>query len=105
MVEINVIDEPSTLGADLEKTITVYENAIGHYAARARRIIGSGDGTIRAIENLVTTAGIQKGFKVLRDRGQMDSTFEALVIRHCDQFSSTAVEAARWRLDNAYNLT
>jgi hypothetical protein len=42
---------------------------------------------------------------VLRDRGQMDSTFEALVIRHYDKFSPTAVEAARWRLDNAHNLT
>lgn len=68
-------------------------------------MIDDGGGAIKAIQSLIPTADIQKGFKVLRDSGQMNSAFEVLLTRHQDKLSPAAVASARWRLDNTHNLT
>jgi len=47
---------------------------------------------------------LQQGFKVLRDREQLDKTFEAVVVRFQDLFGRDAIEAAKWRLAHPYNL-
>jgi hypothetical protein len=38
-------------------------------------------GEIEALSRLVVSADLQQGFKVLRDRNQLDKTFESLVDR------------------------
>jgi hypothetical protein len=40
---------------------------------------------------------LQQGFKVLRDSGQLDQTFEAVVVHFRDFFRDNVVQAAQWR--------
>lgn len=61
-------------------------------------------GAVEALSRLAESADLQKGFRILRDRDQLDSTFEALIVRHEGLFRRNVVEAARWRLDNANAL-
>ena len=88
---------------DVEKTIAVYENEIGGFANRTRNMI-SQHGPLEALSRLVISPDLQKGFKILRDRGLLQTTFEALVVRHQDLFDTSVVEAAKWRLENPHQL-
>ena len=91
------------LAQEIERTIDIYEQLIGQRATRTRSMIeryGQND----ALSRLMVSADLQKGFKVLRDRGRLDDSFEALVVRYEGSFSREAVEAARWRLERAQEL-
>ena len=93
----------SVFQEEVEQVIQVYEKAIGHAATRTRPMIRD-YGEIGALSKLVVSADLQKGFKVLRDSGQIDKTFEALVVRFKDLFRTDVVGAAQWRLDHPYDL-
>jgi hypothetical protein len=93
----------SELAAEVETTIQVYEELIEEYAARTRDMIER-YGHVAAIERLMISPDLQRGFRVLRDRGRLWDSFESLVAANEDLFSGEAVEAARWRLDNADEL-
>ena len=93
----------SALLREIDVAITLYERVIGAPAARTRQMIER-HGAIEALSQLVVSADLQSGFKVLRDRDQLDSTFEALIVRHEDLFRKNVVEAAQWRLKNASHL-
>lgn len=93
----------TTLLAEIESVIVLYEDAIGGFAARTRQMIQR-DGAINALSKLVVSAKLQRGFKALRDREQLENTFEALVVKYSDCFPREVVQAARWRLDNPYEL-
>lgn len=90
----------SALSRETDRVINLYEAEIGVPAARTRRMIER-HGTIEALSRLVVSADLQSGFKILRDRDQLNSTFEALIVRHEDLFRKNVVEAAQWRLKNA----
>lgn len=92
-----------TLLSEVEDVIVVYENLIGNPAARTRQMIQD-IGIIPALSKLVISPDLQQGFRVLRDRNQLEHSFEALVVKYANAFSKNVVEAARWRLDNAYKL-
>lgn len=88
---------------EVDAAITIYERASGHYARATREMIKV-HGTIEALSRLAVSAELQQGFRVLRDRGQLDRTFETIIVRYPDEFRSDVVGAAQWRLDNANNL-
>ena len=92
-----------TLERETEEAIVLYEKAIGRPASRTRTMIES-HGTVDALSRLILSADLQKGFKVLRDTGQLAVTFKALVVRHTDKFGREVVEAAQWRLDHPHQL-
>jgi len=89
--------------AAVEHAVQQYEKAIGHVASRTRPMIEQ-YGAVEALSRLVVSADLQQGFKVLRDRGQLDNTFEAVVVRFQHLFRPDAVQAAKWRLDHPYDL-
>ena len=89
--------------AEVEQVIRLYERAIGHAATRTWPMIER-YGEIEALSRLMVSADLQQGFKVLRDRGQLDKTFEALVVRFQHLFKPEAVQAAQWRLAHSYEL-
>jgi hypothetical protein len=91
------------LADEVVLTIDLYERLIGRPATRTRNMIAD-QGEIKALSNLMVSADLQQGFKVLRDRRQLDKTFEALVVRFRREFSSEVVEAAQWRLDHPNDL-
>ena len=88
---------------EVEEATRLYESTIQHAATRTRDMIER-YGTVGALSRLMISADLQTGFKVLRDAGQLDRTFEALVVRYRDRFGPDAVEAAQWRLDHPYEL-
>jgi len=88
---------------EVEKAIVLYEKAIGHVASRTRNMIAE-HGEIEALSRLMISPDLQQGFKVLRDRKQLDQTFEAVVVRYQHLFGSDAVEAAKWRLAHPHDL-
>ena len=88
---------------DIEGVIALYEDAIGTAASRTRQMIER-DGAVNALSRLAVSVDLQKEFRVLRDRGQLDHSFEALIGKYPCLFSNDVVEAARWRLDNADKL-
>jgi hypothetical protein len=61
-------------------------------------------GEIEALSRLMVSPDLQQGFKVLRDRKQLDKTFEAVVVRFQQLFGPDAFEAAQWRLAHPYDL-
>jgi hypothetical protein len=88
---------------EVEQVIRLYEEAIGHAATRTWPMIEK-YGEIEALSRLMVSADLQKGFKVLRDNGQLDITFEALVVRFQHLFKPGIVQAAQWRLSHPYEL-
>ncbi len=89
---------------EVERTIDFYEKLAGHPASRTRQMLNRYPSEIAALSHLVTSADLQQGFKVLRDGGHLDKTFEALVVQFQCLFTSEVVQAAQWRLDNLYAL-
>jgi len=88
---------------EVVRAIEVYEKVIGHQATRTWPMIER-YGIIGALSRLVVSPDLQKGFKALRDSHQLEYSFEAIVVRHKDDFESEVVEAAQWRLDHADEL-
>ncbi len=89
--------------SQVAQAITLYEKTIGHAASRTRQMIDE-LGEKEALSRLMISADLQQGFKALRDSKQLDSTFEAIVLRFPDEFSDEVKQAAKWRLDNPYQL-
>src|SRR5437016_2456479 len=88
---------------EVEEAIRLYEQAIGHAAARTRPMIER-LGAVEALSRLMISADLQNGFKALRDSNQLDKTFEAIVTRFPALFTSDTIQAAEWRLANPYSL-
>jgi hypothetical protein len=93
----------TALTKEIMEVLKIYESAIGHAATRTRPMIEN-HGEIEALSRLVVSADLQKGFKVLRDKDQLDKTFEAVVIRFQHLFKPDVVQAAKWRLEHANDL-
>ncbi len=85
---------------EVEHTIKLYEREIGHAATRTRPMIDK-YGEVEALSRLMVSADLQQGFKVLRDRNQLNNTFEALVVRFQHSFKPPT---AQWQLAHAYEL-
>lgn len=96
------MDEAAFLAA-VEHAVDVYEQAIRQDAHRTRNMIEN-YGEVEALSRLIVSADLQQGFKVLRDSGQLDLTFEAVVVRFPGFFQDEVVQAAQWRLDNPHRL-
>ncbi len=84
-------------------SIELYESLNRHFAGRVRQMIED-YGEVAAISRLVTSPNLQQGFKVLRDHGHLDKTFEAVGVRFKCLFRPDVIEAAQWRLDHPYDL-
>jgi len=87
----------------VEQSIQLYEAINGHNASVTRQMIQK-HGAVVALSRLVVTSDLQQGFKVLRDSGELDKTFEAIVLRFQERFPPEVVEAARWRLEHPFQL-
>ena len=89
--------------AAVNHAIQAYEEIVGEYASRTRQMLDR-HGYTAALAKIVQSPDLQSGFRALRDSGQLDLTFEAVVVRFPTEFDQQIVAAAQWRLDNANNL-
>lgn len=88
---------------EVERAIVLYEQANRHFATNTRKMIAE-HGEVEALSRLMITPDLQQGFKVLRDTGQLDKTFESVVVRYQHLFAPEVVEAAQWRLNHPNEL-
>lgn len=88
---------------DVNRAITLYEDAIGHAASRTRQMIVD-YGEIETLSRLMVSPDLQQGFRVLRDNNQLDKTFESIVVKFQHLFRPEVVDAAQWRLAHPYDL-
>lgn len=88
---------------EVGQAIELYERTAGQPATRTRQMIER-YGHVQALSRLMVSADLQQGFRALRDAGQLEKTFEALVVRHSALFSGQVVAAAQWRLDSSHKL-
>ena len=88
---------------EIENVLKVYEETIGHFAARTRSMIER-HGVIKALEILMDNADLQKGFKTLRDKNMLDKTFESVIIKYQNKINinKKAIEVAKFRYNNPY---
>ena len=100
----NTSESLQALLRDIEGVIAHYEDAIGAAAASRTRQMIDRDGAVHTLSTLTVSLDLEYEFRFLRDRGQLDYSFEALITKYSCLFSSDVVEAARWRLDNADKL-
>ena len=86
---------------EIEFAIKQYEKAIGQFASRTRTMIEN-HGNVGALELLMNSADLQKGFKTLRDKNMLDITFEAIMVKYQNiiDFDKEAVKVAKFRYDN-----
>lgn len=96
-------DKKTKLLEDIDKTCTIYKETKGISPNRALLMMEQ-YGKVEAISRLVRSPNLQDGFKFLKDKGKLDKTFEAVVLKHSELFSEEVVKMAKWRLDNADNL-
>jgi hypothetical protein len=85
----------------IEEAIILYEKSIGHFASRTRTMIEN-HGNIGALEALMGSVDLQKGFKTLRDKNMLDKTFEAIMVKYQNDidFNKDAIKVAQFRLNH-----
>ena len=54
-------------------------------------------GIIQAIERIVTRRAETEGYRILVEMGMEDMAFEAVVLRHPEAFTASAIDASRQR--------
>ena len=65
--------------------------------SRTRQAIGR-KGVRQALVDIVRKKGPSEGFDMLRDRNMLKHSFEAIVLRHLEDFDDSVTEAAHKRL-------
>jgi hypothetical protein len=76
-VEKETVASPQLIAA-INIAIEAYEDIVGEYAGRTRPMLDR-YGYVGALSRIVQSPDLQSGFKALRDRGQLDISFEAAV--------------------------
>lgn len=87
----------------VRNTVRLYERVNGHAAIRTWELI-THHSEVGALSHLMNNADLQQGFEVLRDAGQLDQTFESLIVNNTEFFEPEIVEVAQWRLNHPYDL-
>jgi hypothetical protein len=93
----------STVELELWKALYAYEEVLSEKnkrrtrATRTRQMVAR-YGIIGAVERIVNRKIEAMGYKVLVERGLIDLTFEAVIVRHPDKFRQEVVARAKERL-------
>ncbi|MFM0083483.1 hypothetical protein [Paraburkholderia sediminicola] len=107
-VQVNAMNLDSALRRDIWSVVFAQEEAI--FVKNGRRLRAGNTrkaitnrGELAAVAYIVMQPG-SESFELLHSLGLGDYTFEAVVLRHQEHFSSDVVEAARRKLDGRRRL-
>ncbi|MCF6316327.1 MAG: hypothetical protein L3J30_08600 [Marinosulfonomonas sp.] len=108
LIEINALtnhDDPNdSLVLDFWKSITALEFALSDERGKTIRLARTRQkisrvGVKKTLEDLAVSAKASDGYFLLRDRGMLDMSAEAVVLRHSALFDDEIIKAAQSRLD------
>ena len=104
LITVQPSAEVGTVAHDVWRTIYAFEELRREEAgktillSRTRQAIKN-KGELRTVLDLVRKSTASAGFDMLRERGKLEWSFEALVIARAEHFPSDAVDKARARLE------
>ena len=99
-------DKPGTLAYDVWKSIFALEDSLSTERSRTTRLNRTRPkikevGELEAIKSLIMKPKPSEGFFMLIERGMPELTFEAVALRHPEQFDEAVIAAAKKRLSEA----
>ena len=103
LIAVQPAAQVGTIAHDVWRTIYAFEELLKEergrttLLARTRQKIRR-DGVIKTVIDLTLKSDPSNGFLMLKDRGILELSFEALVVSRIEDFPSHVVDAARTRL-------
>ena len=93
-----------TVAYDVWRTIHAFEELLTEERQKTTRLSRTrqairNKGEVRTVANLVLKKTPSDGFKILKERGLLKLSFEAVAIHHADCFEPEVVEKAHARLE------
>ena len=93
-----------TIAHDIWRTIYAFEELLKEERGKTVRLTRTRqkiqkDGEIKTATDLTLKKTPSDGFRMLKERGMLELSFEALVLARAEHFPSNVVEAARARLE------
>ena len=104
LISVQPSAQVGTLAHDVWRTIYAFEELLKEERdqtvrlSRTRQKIQR-DGEVKTVMDLTLKATPSDGFRMLKDRGMLELSFEALVVARAEHFPSNVVDAARSRLE------
>ena len=104
LVRVQPSAQVGTVAHDVWRTIYAFEELLKEERGRTVRLSRTRqkiqrDGEVKTVMDLTLKAEPSEGFHMLKDRGILELSFEALVVARAEHFPSNVVDAARVRLE------
>ena len=104
LITVQPSAQVGTLAHDVWRTIYAFEELLKEERGKTIRLSRTRqkiqrDGEVKTVMDLTLKATPSDGFRMLKDRGILELSFEALVVARAEQFPSNVVDAARSRLE------
>ena len=104
LVTVQPSAQVGTLAHDVWRTIYAFEVLLEEERGKTIRLSRTRqeiqrDGEVKTVMDLTLKATPSDGFRMLKDRGILELSFEALVFARAEHFPSNVVGAARSRLE------
>ena len=96
--------EVGTIAHDVWRTIYAFEELLKEERGRSVRLARTRqkiqrDGEVKTVTDLTLKKTPSDGFRLLKERGMLELSFEALVVARAEHFPRNVVDAARTRLE------
>lgn len=104
LISVQPSSEVGTVAHDVWRTIFAFEELLKEERGRTVRLSRTRqkiqrDGEVKTVMDLTLKAEPSDGFTMLKDRGILELSFEALVVARAEHFPEDVVDAARARLE------
>ena len=105
LISVQPSAQVGTVAHDVWRTIYTFEELLKEERGKTVRLSRTRqkiqrDGEVKTVTDLTLKAAPSDGFHMLKDRGILKLSFEALVVARADRFPGDVVDAARARLES-----
>ena len=103
LISVQPVAQVGTIAHDIWRTIYAFEELLKDERGKTVRLSRTRqkiqrDGEIKTVMDLTLKSDPSDGFLMLKERGLLELSFEALVVSRTEEFPSQVTEAARARL-------
>lgn len=105
LISVQPSAQVGSIAHDVWRTIYAFEELLKEERGKTVRLMRTRqkiqrDGEVKTVVDLTLKSDPSDGFHMLKERGILELSFEALVVARADCFPSNVVDAARMRLEN-----